>query len=62
MVPSFEKYGSDEPQKEMLLASAMEQLVTNSDLYSKYKEIVRQRAGDFSVEAYFRDLDRIIGE
>lgn len=62
LVPSFEKYGSDEPQKEMLLASAMEQLVTNSDLYSKYKEIVRQRAGDFSVEAYFRDLDRIIGE
>lgn len=61
LVPPFKGYGSEEPDKEKILADAMIRLVTDKQLYQTYKNVVKERAAYFSKESYFSDLDDIIG-
>lgn len=60
LVPSFDSNDSDEPDKEQILAKSMCLLASDADLRCKYAEKLRERANDFSIDVYRKNLIELL--
>lgn len=60
LVPSFISNESEEPEKEIILANAMEHLVTHQDVLDNYTQQLSRRIDKFSVTRYTENLISLI--
>lgn len=60
LVPPFISDDSNEPEKDQMLAEAMYIMLSDNVLRTKYAELAKQRANDFSLERYIESIKRLI--